>query len=88
VQQLCDVTIEELFSARSVPRCYKEGKSTVYLLLRQSPASKAVNTKTEGSTALEAVTDNDRRKTDSVRAVLNYRVRLSDISILTCSYDL
>jgi hypothetical protein len=60
VRQLRDVTIEELlgevFSARSVPGCYKQDKSSVVLVVRESPTSKDVNTEVEGSTALESVT--------------------------------
>jgi hypothetical protein len=41
---------------RSVPRCYKQDKSRVYLVVRQSPASKGVNTEAEEATALIAVT--------------------------------
>jgi hypothetical protein len=60
VRQLCDATIEELlgevFTVGSVPRCFKQAKSRVQLVVRQSPASKDVNTEVERSTALEAVT--------------------------------
>jgi hypothetical protein len=63
VRQLGDATVEELleavFSMRSVPRCYKQDKSTVWSVLRHSPVSKDVNTEVEEATALEAVT---RRK--------------------------
>jgi hypothetical protein len=36
--------------------CYKQGKSRIYLVVRESPASKDVNTEDEEATALEAVT--------------------------------
>jgi hypothetical protein len=39
-----------------MPMCFKQDKSRVYLVVRQSPASKDMNTEVEGSTALEAVT--------------------------------
>ena len=45
-----------MFSIRSVTRCCKQDKSRVQLVLRQSAASKDVNTEAEGSTALGAVT--------------------------------
>jgi hypothetical protein len=45
-----------VFSMRSMPRCYKKDKSKVWLAVRESPASKGVNTEAEGSTALEAAT--------------------------------
>jgi hypothetical protein len=40
----------------SLSWCYNQDKSTVKLLVRQSPASKYVNTEAEEATALEAVT--------------------------------
>jgi hypothetical protein len=40
---------------RFVPRCYKQDKSGVELVLKQSPARKDVNTEAEEATALEAV---------------------------------
>jgi hypothetical protein len=68
VRQLCDVTIEELlgevFSMQSVQMCYKQDKFKVWLVVRQSPASKDVNTEVQGSTALEAVTRQRLVKTD------------------------
>jgi hypothetical protein len=45
----------EVFSMRSVMRFYKQDNSRIYLIMRQSPASKDVNTEAEESTALEAV---------------------------------
>jgi hypothetical protein len=48
--------LEAVFSMGSVPRCCKQDKSRVWLVLRQSPANKDVNTVVEESTALEAVT--------------------------------
>jgi hypothetical protein len=42
---------------RSMPRCYKQKKSRVLLVVRKSPASKEdVNTEAEETTVLEAVT--------------------------------
>jgi hypothetical protein len=41
---------------RAVPRCYKQEKSRIELLVRQSPASTDVNTEAEEATALKAVT--------------------------------
>jgi hypothetical protein len=41
---------------RSVPRCYKQDKSRVSLVVRQSPASKDVNTEAEETTVLETIT--------------------------------
>jgi hypothetical protein len=55
VGQLRDTTIEKLleamFSMPSVQRCYRQDKSRIYLVVRQSPASKDVNTEVEASTA-------------------------------------
>jgi hypothetical protein len=62
-QHLHDATKEwllgEKFSVRFVPRCYKQDKSGVRLVVRQSPVSEDVNTKVEGSTALKPLPDND-----------------------------
>jgi hypothetical protein len=59
-RQLRDATIEELlgevFPVRSVSRCYKQVKVTVWLVVRQSPASKDVNTEAERSMCLKTVT--------------------------------
>jgi hypothetical protein len=41
---------------RLLPRCYKQDKSSVQLVVRQCPAGKDVNTEFEGPTALEAIT--------------------------------
>jgi hypothetical protein len=41
---------------QSVPRCYKQDKSTVNLVVRQSLAIKDVNMEAEEATVLEAVT--------------------------------
>jgi hypothetical protein len=46
----------EVFSMRSVLSCYKEDKSRLLLAVKQSLASKDVNTKAEAATALEAIT--------------------------------
>jgi hypothetical protein len=44
VRQLRDATIEELlrevFSVRSVPKCYKQDKSRMYLIVRQAPVNR------------------------------------------------
>jgi hypothetical protein len=59
-RQLRDAAIEELlgevFSVLSVPRCRKQDKCRVSLVMRQSSASNDVHTKAEKATALEAVT--------------------------------
>jgi hypothetical protein len=59
MRKLLDATIEELlrevFSVRSVPRCYKQETCLESSELRQSPARKDVNREVERSTALEAV---------------------------------
>jgi hypothetical protein len=39
-----------------VPICYKQNKSRVQLVVRESPASKDVNTAAEEATALVAIT--------------------------------
>jgi hypothetical protein len=39
---------------RSVPICYKQDKSRVYLVMRQSLASNGENTEAEEATALKA----------------------------------
>jgi hypothetical protein len=49
-------TLEEVFYVRSVPWCYKQHKSSVQWIVRQSPASKNANIEAEEATALEAVT--------------------------------
>jgi hypothetical protein len=46
----------EVFPVQSVPRCYKQDKYRFALVVRQSPASKDVNTEVEEAAALEAVT--------------------------------
>jgi hypothetical protein len=67
MRQLREATIEELlgemFSVRSVPMCYKQDTSRVYLVVRQSPASNDMNTEVEGCTALEAVSRQRLMKT-------------------------
>jgi hypothetical protein len=45
-----------VFSVWFVPRCYKQNKPRIEIVLRQSPVSKGVNTEAEETTALEAVT--------------------------------
>jgi hypothetical protein len=54
VRQLRNATelLEAVFSMRPVQRCYKQGKSRIKIVVRQSPASKDVNTEVEESTAL------------------------------------
>jgi hypothetical protein len=39
-----------------MPRCYKQEKSRILVVVRQSPASKDVNMEAEEATALETVT--------------------------------
>jgi hypothetical protein len=60
VRKLRDARLEDLlgeaFSMRSVPKCYKQDKSRIQLVVRQSPASKGVKMELEESTAFEAVT--------------------------------
>jgi hypothetical protein len=41
---------------RFVPRCYKQGKSRIQLVVRESPAGEDVNTATEEAAVLVAVT--------------------------------
>jgi hypothetical protein len=48
---------------RSVPRCYKQDKSRVKLVVRQPLVSKDVNTEVEGTTTLKAVTRQRLMKT-------------------------
>jgi hypothetical protein len=64
VRQLRDATIKllEVFSMRSVPRCYKQDKSE-FSELGESPASKGVNMEAKEVTALEAVTRQRLMKT-------------------------
>jgi hypothetical protein len=53
-QQLCDVILgqlEAVFSMQSVPECYKQEKSRVYLVVRHSSASKGVKTEYEEAVA-------------------------------------
>jgi hypothetical protein len=60
MQQLYDAAIEELletvFSMQSMLRCYKQDRSRVLLVGKESPASKGMNVQVEGSMALEAIT--------------------------------
>jgi hypothetical protein len=67
VRQLCEAKIKvlmgEVFSVRSVPRCYKQDNSKIELVVRQSSAIKDVNTEAEGLTALEAITRQRLAKT-------------------------
>jgi hypothetical protein len=64
VRQQPDATIEELlgdvFSVRSVPRSYKEANFRVYLVVRQSPASKDLNAEVERSTELKPLLNDNR----------------------------
>jgi hypothetical protein len=48
---------------RLVPRCFKQDKSRIELVVRQSPANEDVYTQVEGTTALEAVTRQRLAKT-------------------------
>jgi hypothetical protein len=59
VLQLHDAAIELLeavFSMRSMPKCYKQDKSKVWLVGRQSPASKGVNAEAEEASDSAIVT--------------------------------
>jgi hypothetical protein len=59
VLQLRNATLEllgQVFSVWSVPRCYKQGKSRVQLIVRYSPAREDVNKEAKEATALKAVT--------------------------------
>jgi hypothetical protein len=58
---------KEVFSARSVPKCYKQDKSRVQLVVRQSQDSKGVIMEVEGSTAFEAVTRERLVKTEQTK---------------------
>jgi hypothetical protein len=54
MRQLRDAKIElfeEAFSVPAVPRCYKQNKSRVLSVMRQSPANKDVNMEFEEATA-------------------------------------
>jgi hypothetical protein len=59
MRQVPDTTTEELleeaFSVRSMPRCYKAEKLRICLVVRQLLASKDMCTKVELSTALKAI---------------------------------
>jgi hypothetical protein len=70
--------MEEMFSMRPVPRCYKQNKTRVWRVVRQSPAIKDVNMEAEEATALEAVARRQPVKIQQtevlVRAVVNCRV--------------
>jgi hypothetical protein len=57
VRQLSDAIklLEAVFSMPSVPRCYKQDKSGVEVVGRQSSGSKGVNTEAEEVTVLESV---------------------------------
>jgi hypothetical protein len=63
-----DPTIEELlgelFTVRSVPRCYNQEKSRFQLVERLSAGRKDVNTEGEEATALEAVTRRQPKETE------------------------
>jgi hypothetical protein len=79
VRYLRDVSIEkllgEVFSVRSVPRCYKQDRFRVWLVVRQSPASTDVNTEIEKATTLEAVTRQQPVTINqTVRAIVNCRL--------------
>jgi hypothetical protein len=59
VRQLRDATIgllKAVFYIRSVPRCCRQDKSRVQLVVREWPEIKNVNMEDEEVTALEAVT--------------------------------
>jgi hypothetical protein len=54
--KIIEEQLRGMFSVWSVPRCYKQDNSGVWLVARQSPASKDMNMEDEESTTLEAVT--------------------------------
>jgi hypothetical protein len=56
VPQQIEELLGEVFSVRSVKLCYKQDKSWILLVVRQSSASNGVDTEAEEATALEAVT--------------------------------
>jgi hypothetical protein len=92
-RQLRDATIELLeaaFSMRSIPRCYKQDKSRVSLVVRQSPASKGSNAEVERSKPLPG--DNQRRysrlRRFSARCSELWGVSISDSATIACSYHL
>jgi hypothetical protein len=47
--------LKAAFSMMSVLRCFKQGKSRVQLVVRQSPASKDVKAEAEEATALDNI---------------------------------
>jgi hypothetical protein len=55
--------LEDTFSMRYVLRRYKQEKSIILLVLRESPDNKDVNTEADKATALEAVTRRQPVKT-------------------------
>jgi hypothetical protein len=73
LRQIRDAKTEELLreviSVRSSPRCYKQDKSNIKLVLRQLPANKDVNTEVEGSTAFETVTRKRLWKTTLIEKI-------------------
>jgi hypothetical protein len=90
VRKLHDTTIEELLgqvlSVRSVPRCSKQEKSKIELVVRESQVSNAVKTKAEEDTELKAVTRRqpvEIQQTEIlVRAIVNCRVCELTIALL------
>jgi hypothetical protein len=67
-----------VFSMRSVPRCYKQDKTGIQLVVIQSPASKDVNTEAEEAMAMKAVTRRQPVETQQTEktacAVVNCRM--------------
>jgi hypothetical protein len=66
-----------VFSVRSVPRCYKQGKWRNELFMRQSPAGKNMSLEAEDIVEIrhQATTGEDTADwEDLVRAVVNCRV--------------
>jgi hypothetical protein len=76
------IRVEELlkpeFSVRPVQRCYKQDKSGIQLVVRQSPASKDVNTDAEEAMAMKAVTRRQPVETQQIErtvcSVVNCRM--------------
>jgi hypothetical protein len=55
-RQATEELLEATLSVRSMPMCYMQNRSRILLVVRQTPASKDVNTEAEKATALKAVT--------------------------------
>jgi hypothetical protein len=70
---------------RSVLLCYKQDKSRIQSVVGQSQVDKNASRKQSHHAATgEDTADWD----DRLRAVVNYRVWISDSVVVSCSYDL